>query len=230
MLALVRRAGRCLLAGLVAFLQLPARCPGIHAFWGVLTSSGKTQQQIAQAISNEVDGTKIPVSYEGKTGSVTLADLGVKVDAQQIAQEAVDAKRHENVFARYAPWAKHDVNPAIDAKDANPEALDEQLGTNSVKPVDAKLQVGDDGSTIAVIEGTEGHGADPTETANEAVRVVQSLGAQEPKTVEVQLKTISPAITTDEANKAKSTLDKLMAQKPGVYIGKGNGSPHSHRL
>lgn len=112
------------------------------------------------------------------------------------------------------------MNPAIDAKDANPEALDEQLGTNSVKPVDAKLQVGDDGSTIAVIEGTEGHGADPTETANEAVRVVQSLGAQEPKTVEVQLKTISPAITTDEANKAKSTLDKLMAQKPGVYIGK----------
>mgnify|MGYP000568008351 FL=1 len=49
---------------------------------------------------------------------------------------------------------------------------------------------------------------------------MQSLGAQEPKTVEVQLKTISPAITTDEANKAKSTLDKLMAQKPGVYIGK----------
>ncbi|RYM94990.1 L,D-transpeptidase family protein [Bifidobacterium animalis] len=208
-------AGAC--AGLVAFFNIRA-LPGT-TLWGV-DVSGKTQQQIAQTISNEVDGTKIPVSYEGKTGSVTLSDLGVKVDAQQIAQEAVDAKRHENVFARYAPWAKHDVNPAIDAKDANPEVLDEQLGTNSIKPVDAKLQVGDDGSTITVIEGTEGHGADPTETANEAVRVVQSLGAQEPKTVEVQLKTISPAITTDEANKAKSTLDKLMAQKPGVYIGK----------
>ena len=133
-------AGAC--AGLVAFFNTRA-LPGT-TLWGV-DVSGKTQQQIAQAISNEVDGTKIPVSYEGKTGSVTLADLGVKVDAQQIAQEAVDAKRHENVFARYAPWAKHDVNPAIDAKDANPEALDEQLGTNSVKPVDAKLQVGDDG-------------------------------------------------------------------------------------
>lgn len=140
-----RRAGRCL-CGLVAFFNTRA-LPGT-TLWGV-DVSGKTQQQIAQAISNEVDGTKIPVSYEGKTGSVTLADLGVKVDAQQIAQEAVDAKRHENVFARYAPWAKHDVNPAIDAKDANPEALDEQLGTNSVKPVDCQAAGGRDGSTIA---------------------------------------------------------------------------------
>lgn len=203
-------------AGMIAFFNNRA-LPGT-TLWGN-NVTGKTQQQIAQTISDDVSNTKVKVSYNGKTDSVTLADLGIKVDANAIAQEAVNAKRQDNVFARYAFWNKQDVTPNIDVKTASSSTLDQKLSTNSQQPTDAKLQMSQDGTTIEVVEAQEGNGADPTAVASEAVKAVESLGSYQPKEVAVQIKNIDPAITTDDANAAKATLDKLMQQNPGVYIG-----------
>lgn len=77
--------------GAFAFFQNRA-LPGT-TLWGH-DVAGKTQQQIATMIDDQANATKVPVAYGDKTAEVSAKDLGVSVDAQAIAHDAVDAKRN----------------------------------------------------------------------------------------------------------------------------------------
>ena len=181
--------------------------------------AGKTQQQIATMIDDQVNATKVPVAYGGKTAEVSAKDLGVSVDAQAIAHDAVDAKRNDPVWDRYAFWDKKDVAPSIDVAQADPTVLDEHLGTNSVKPVNAELTVNEDSGEVEVTPAANGSGADPTEAAEAAVAAIESFGATKPQTVTVELKDIEPQVTDAVATQAKQTVDELVANKVGVSVG-----------
>ncbi|RYQ68282.1 L,D-transpeptidase catalytic domain-containing protein [Bifidobacterium pseudolongum subsp. globosum] len=205
-------------AGFGAFVFFQDRALPGTTLWGH-DVVGKTQQQIATMIDDQVNTTKVPVAYGDKTAEVSAKDLGVNVDAQAIAHDAVDAKRNDPVWDRYAFWDKKDVAPSIDVAQADPTVLDEHLGTNSVKPVNAELTVNEDSGEVEVTPAANGSGADPTEAAEAAVAAIESFGATKPQTVTVELKDIEPQVTDAVAMQAKQTVDELVANKVGVSVG-----------
>ncbi len=205
-------------AGFGAFAFFQDRALPGTTLWGH-DVAGKTQQQIATMIDDQVNTTKVPVAYGDKTAEVSAKDLGVNVDAQAIAHDAVDAKRNDPVWDRYVFWDKKDVAPSIDVAQADPTVLDEHLGTNSVKPVNAELTVNEDSGEVEVTPAANGSGADPTEAAEAAVAAIESFGATKPQTVTVELKDIEPQVTDAVATQAKQTVDELVANKVGVSVG-----------
>ena len=68
------------------------------------------------------------------------------------------------------------------------DTLNQKLGVNEVKPVDAAVQLNGDQTGFDVVAGAQGEGADVAPVADAAVKSVQSLGSYEPKTVNVSLK------------------------------------------
>lgn len=191
--------------------------PGV-SLWGH-NVAGKSVSQITDEINDTVDHTTVPVSYDGKTATVSLKDLGVSVDADQIAREVVNAKRDQSWTVQYLPWEHQNVNPTIDTTSTNPAVLNEKLGIDTVKPVDASLKVNDDGKTIDIVNAVTGTGADPKAAVNEAVTVVESLGTQQPKTVAVTLSQIEPAISDTVAKQAQTTLQQLVDKPVTIKVG-----------
>lgn len=180
--------------------------------------TGKTEQEIANMIDTQVNDTKIPVSYDGKTAQITAHDLGISVDADAIAQQAVNAKRDDALWNQYAPWQHDNVTPKISIDNADPAVIDEHLGTNSEKPVNASLSVNSDSGEVEVVPAQDGSGADPTAAAQEAVTVIESLGTVKPQTVAVELKSIAPAVSDETAQSAKHTIDTIVANKTGISV------------
>ena len=182
--------------------------------------TGKTYDQIVSTINDSVSGTKVPVSYNGKTVDVTLDDLGLSVDASTIANEASNAKRDGAWWQRYAFWVKHDVT----TEPANPKAADssklsQKLSIDEVAPVDAAVQLNADQNGFDVVAGQQGQGADAEPVAKAAVARIESLGTSPASTVTVELQATDPAVTDDIANQAKATLDSLAQNPVTIKIG-----------
>ncbi|MEE1296241.1 MAG: L,D-transpeptidase family protein [Bifidobacterium sp.] len=220
-----RRAWPWVLLAIV--LLVAAACAGTWMFfqnralpgttlWGH-DMTGKTAQQVEVIVDTQVADTRVPVSYNGKTAEVSAADLGVSVDSAKVAEQVLDSKRDDNIFERYMPWVRNNVDPAVKV-DADPTALDQHLGTNSDKPVDASLVVSEDGKTVEVQPAAVGSGADPTASAQEAVATIKGLGDHKAKTVEVTLKEIQPTVTDTVANVAKTTVNNLLAKGVNLTV------------
>ena len=212
---LVALAAAC--AGGIWFFQSHA-LPGVE-LWGH-SMTGKSKQQIASLIDDQVNNTEVPVTYEGKTDSFTLKDLGISIDAESIADKVMDAKRDAAWYQRYLPWENNNVVTTSVADTADSNAIDTKLGISNQQPaVDAQVNLNADQNGFDVVPMTLGQGADAQPVAEEAERVVQSLGTEQPKTVTVTLKETKPVITDDVANAAKATLDSLIAANIQITIG-----------
>ncbi|KOA52269.1 L,D-transpeptidase family protein [Bifidobacterium breve] len=180
---------------------------------------GRSQSQIAATIDDTVNNTTVPVSYDGKTAKISFKDLGLSVDSDALASEVVNAKRGDAFWQRYAFWVKKDVTTApANAGAAVSDTLNQKLGVNEVKPVDAAVQLNGDQTGFDVVAGAQGEGADVAPVADAAVKSVQSLGSYEPKTVNVSLKATNPVVTDDIANQAKSTLDTLLQNPVAIKV------------
>lgn len=183
------------------------------SLWGT-SVAGKSADDIASDITTQVNESTVPVSYEGNETKIGLPDLGLDVDADAIANQAVEAKRGGAWWEQLMFWVHEDVSPElVNEKAADTSALNERLGIEETKPVDATVALNADGNGFDVTPGQQGQGADATEVVREAVDAVKSLGSAQPKTVTVSLEPIDPKVTDDVANQAKATLDGL-AQKP----------------
>ena len=133
--------------------------------------------------------------------------------------QVVNAKRGDAFWQRYAFWVKKDVTTApANAGAAVSDTLNQKLGVNEVKPVDAAVQLNGDQTGFDVVAGAQGEGADVAPVADAAVKSVQSLGSYEPKTVNVSLKATNPVVTDDIANQAKSTLDTLLQNPVAIKV------------
>lgn len=199
--ALVAAAG----VGTYAFYQNHA-LPGT-TLWGN-DVAGKSHQQIVDQINETVDATNVPVTYNGKTTTVNLHDLGINVDAQSIANTVMDNKRNAPIFEKYNFFEKQDVAPQI-SEDASATQLNKKLGIEVVDPVNASIKIAEDGNTVDIVPEQQGKGGDPKPVVKQAIASVKSLGKQAPQDVEVQLNSIEPVVTNTVAQQAKDTIDKL---------------------
>lgn len=192
--------------------------PGVK-LWGH-SMMGRTQQQIADEISQKAAEIEVPVSYNGTTKKITLQDLGVSADSEAIAEEVYNAKRNDSFIDRYAFWNVKDITTEpFDVKAADAQTVGDMLGVQSASAVDAGLKLNEDGTAFDVVAGQQGTGISVVTIAQEAERVLESLGEEEANTIAVKDDQTDPDITDEQAQQAKTVADALIAKPIAINIG-----------
>ncbi len=192
--------------------------PGVN-LWGH-SMIGRSQKQIANEIQSKADEISIPVSYNGKTKQASLKDLGLSVDADKIASQVVNAKRNDSFFQKYAFWVTEnlDTDP-FDAETADASTIGKALGVDSQTAMNAGLRLNDDATAFDVVPGKQGTGINVIPVAQEAQRVLESLGRKTAQTVTVKDMQINPDISDDQATAAKTVADGFIANPIAIKIG-----------
>ncbi|NMM97817.1 L,D-transpeptidase [Bifidobacterium olomucense] len=185
--------------------------------WGN-SVTGKTQQEIADTINDQVKHTTVTAKYQGKSAKFTLESLGVDVDGDAIASDVFNAKRGDVWWQQYVFWITKDIAPEIDAKLANGSVVDKALGIDAKEPVNAQVKLNDAGDAFTVVAGQNGQGADASTIAAQAISSLKSLGATQPGTVTVTLDVTEPTVTDAIANDAKSTLDAIAGKNVSIKV------------
>ncbi|MDO5688235.1 MAG: L,D-transpeptidase family protein [Pseudoscardovia radai] len=193
--------------------------PGVTV-WGV-SVQGKTQSEIADQVLKAFDDTTVTVSYNGNSTDVKLADLGYTIDADSIAQQAMDAKRSDSFFSRYASSTKADISPEIgDPAEADPTGIGSTLGVASSPSTDATVVLNDDHSQFVTTAASQGSGLNASSAAQELIDAIKGGNATSPAPVSLQVEDIDPSVTDDIASSAADTLNALIAS-PITIAGNG---------
>lgn len=193
--------------------------PGVTV-WGV-SVQGKTQSEIADQVLKAFDDTTVAVSYNGNSTDVKLADLGYTIDADSIAQQAMDAKRSDSFFSRYASSTKTDISPEIgNPAEADPTGIGSTLGVASSPSTDATVVLNDDHSQFVTTAASQGSGLNASSAAQELIDAIKGGNATSPAPVSLQVEDIDPSVTDDIASSAADTLNALIAS-PITIAGNG---------
>lgn len=185
--------------------------------WGN-SVTGKTEQEIADLINEQVDNTAVRAKYQGQSATFTLKDLGIEVDGEAIASDVINAQRGDAWWQQYAFWITHDVVPQINPELADGSVVDKALNIDAQEPVDAQVALNDNNSGFNVIAGENGQGANATSIAKQAISTVESLGSVQPQTVRVELDVTEPTITNAIADEAKTTLETLVNNAVAIKV------------
>ena len=185
--------------------------------WGN-SVTGKTEQEIADLINEQVDNTAVRAKYQGQSATFTLKDLGIEVDGEAIASDVINAQRGDAWWQQYAFWITHDVAPQINPELADGSVVDKALNIDAQEPVDAQVALNDNNSGFNVIVGENGQGANATSIAKQAISTVESLGSVQPQTVRVELDVTEPTITNAIADEAKTTLETLVNNAVAIKV------------
>ncbi len=192
--------------------------PGVK-LWGH-SMMGRTQQQIADEISQKASEIEVPVSYNGTTTKISLQDLGISADSEAIAAEVYNAKRSDSLIDKYAFWNVEDITTEpFDVKTADAQTVGDMLGVQSTSAVDAGLKLNKDGTAFDVVSGQQGTGISVVKIAQEAERVLESLGGEETNTVAIEADQTDPDVTDEQAQQAKTVADALISKSIAINIG-----------
>lgn len=123
--------------------------------------TGKTEQEIADLINEQVDNTAVRAKYQGQSATFTLKDLGIEVDGEAIASDVINAQRGDAWWQQYAFWITHDVAPQINPELADGSVVDKALNIDAQEPVDAQVALNDNNSGFNVIVGENGQEPTP---------------------------------------------------------------------
>lgn len=191
--------------------------PGVK-LWGH-SMMGRTQQQIADEISQKASEIEVPVSYNGTTTKISLQDLGISADSEAIAAEVCNAKRSDSLIDKYAFWNVEDITTEpFDVKAADAQTVGDMLGVQSTSAVDAGLKLNKDGTAFDVVSGQQGTGISVVKIAQEAERVLESLGGEETNTVAIEADQTDPDVTDEQAQQAKTVADALISKSIAINI------------
>lgn len=212
---LVVLAGAC--AGGIHYFQSHT-LPGV-TLWGN-SVMGMTEDEIESAINTQLNDTKIPVTYEGKTENFTLSQLGVEVSAKNTASQLFNAKRSENWYdiTQYFPWESYDVSPEVDTTSATSSVIDGDFGIETVEPVSASVTTSEDNSSFVVTPSSLGYGADVNQVIEAGLVSLKSLGKEEPTAVDLKVGDIEPKVSDNVANDAQITLADILANKVEIKV------------
>lgn len=176
--------------------------------------AGKTPEQIAALVAEQGKSVTVTVTAGDQEREVSLADLGVSVDAEATAQAAVDT---EDSFGEIisSTWSgENPIDPVVTVDEA--AVADFATGLipeDKTQPVDAKVTFDEDAQSWKAVPGTDGQGLDPQVLVDS---VTQKASALEDFSVEQPVEEIAPAITTAEAEKTVGTLSSLLEQPMSI--------------
>lgn len=205
------------LAGIGAFFGTILIAPGV-TIAGVPVG-GLTVGAASEKVSQTIAGTGVEVSVAGTTATITGDDLGASLDADALAQAALEA----HPLWQVGGWFPNPdrVAPSLDPA-ASEATLADAFATDWVDPVDATVAFDPATASFVVTPAVPGRGLDHTtiEEAYEARLLDPSL----PAALDGELVDLEADITTDEATSRVEQLNAMVASA-GFYVGEERTVP-----
>lgn len=175
---------------------------------------GKTAEEIAALVAEQGESVTVTVTAGDQEQRVSLADLGVSVDAESTGKAAVET---EDSFGEIisSTWSgEHPVDPVVTVDEA--AVADFATGLvpeDKTQPVDAEVTFDEDAQAWKAVPGTAGQGVDPQVMVDSVKKQAPAL---EDFSVEQPIEDIAPTITTADAEETVGSLSSLLEQPMSI--------------
>ncbi len=205
------------LAGIGAFVGTILIAPGV-TIAGVPVG-GLTVGAASEKVSQTIAATGVEVSVAGTTATITGEDLGASLDADALAQAALEA----HPLWQVGGWFPNPdrVAPTLDSR-ASEAALADAFAADWVDPIDATIAFDPATAAYVVTPAVPGRGLDhaSVEDAYEARLLDPSL----PAAFDGELVDLEADITTEAATSRVEQLNAMVAAA-GFYVGEERTVP-----
>lgn len=181
--------------------------------------AGQTPEEIAALVEKRGEAVTVTVTAGEDQHEVSLADVGVTVDAAASGQAAVD--RDDSFTAVIAStWSgEHPVDPVVSVDEGKiADFATSLVPEDQTEPVDAEVVFDEEEQSWNAVPGRNGQGVEPQELVDTVTAKASSL---ESFAVEQPLEEITPAITTEEAEEVVGTISSLLEQPMSITSADG---------
>lgn len=192
--------------------------PGVHV--GSVDLSGldadEARTALQAAYGSLSDGRLVLTGASGDH-VISYADIGRRPDLDAMLDEAIAVGRSGSPVDRVVADARTVVRGVFLAPRVtfNAEALDAQITAIAdslrVEPKDAAVDTAGDGQ-FRVVEGRPGASADPAPAVAAFAAALGEVDAPAELRAELRVTTLDPAVTTDEATRARQQADRITAE------------------
>jgi vancomycin resistance protein YoaR len=221
---------------LVASLAVPMVLALVIVAWAVdyATSSGEVQRNVRVAgepiggiaedglpavigdIGADVAARDVQIEVDGEVHEAQASDLGLTLDEQTVASEAMDAGRGGTLVARPFRWAwsfvsPHDVPLHYQVSETDTAAvLQLLLGEERTTPVDPRVELFE--GHFVVVPGQPGQDLDSAQVAADVLAEAgESSDPGSPIEVSAPLIHVEPRFTNEEAQELADRANQITA-------------------
>lgn len=172
--------------------------------------SGRSEAEIASLVTDRAEKVVVTVTSEGQSHEVSLADLGVAVDAEGTAKKAVAHEGGIGDVARSTFSGERVVKPSVSVDAAAVTAFaDSLVPEDQTRAVDAQLVRDEESGEWTVIPGHAGKAADSDallSAVQEHAPDLESFSVDQPITEQ------QPKLTDEAANTALEDIRAKLDQ------------------
>ncbi|HEX4866393.1 MAG TPA: VanW family protein [Acidimicrobiales bacterium] len=179
-------------------------------------------------VADELAATRIELVSGGATYDATAADLGLRLDEDRSARNALEVDDDTATLLRPVAWMRSffDQREASLAFLVNDEqvtsATQELEGDARTAPTEPSFEVVD--GEISVVEGVDGRGIDPAEVAALLPDAAAHAGPGQQIRIEVPQTAIAPLVSDDAAREAAAEAEDLTNEPVEVQTAGGSAT------
>lgn len=180
--------------------------PGVSLLGASLT--GQSPDAVRDQLNQQVADTQVTIKIGDETRTVSLAELGVRVDVDGTIEDAFAANGHLNsAFTALVAQRPVQLRTTLDQEQLNAYAseLESSLGQPARS---ASVALAADGKSVIVSPGAVGRSVDTSLIADAAERAAATLTSQQ---VALTLADQAPAVTTEQAQAVADAANGLIA-------------------
>lgn len=186
--------------------------------------AGFTHQQVVDALKRDAEATQVTLKVSDKTRTVGLQDLGIDLDLDKTADKAIH--QNNSVIGRFQGiWRTNQVEPTYLEDSETLAKLTTSLVEDSGAPAaNAAVHFSEDGGSFEVTPAEDGSSISREQMEDIARRAVTQL---QPFEQRLTLEQVSPAISTEKAQKAADEANEILGLKVSITDGIETYEPSS---
>ncbi|MEO7071209.1 MAG: L,D-transpeptidase family protein [Nostocoides sp.] len=182
---------------------------------------GKTLAGVTDAVQAKVDRVRLTLLTPEGSKTASLADLGYTVDAAATARQVVEG-RGLSTYAR-ALVSEENLDLVVSFDPAKLRAyVDGLVAAERTHPKDAAVRLAANKESFAVVPAVTGASIDP-----QAIEAAAAASAHDlaPRTVQMRLRDVAPAVTTQAAQALAIKANALVTSTVKVSLAGDTFSP-----
>ncbi len=182
---------------------------------------GQSQAEMTAALEARVEGVRLTLVTPTGSRTASLADLGYTVDLAATTQQLLD-DRGLDTYAR-ALVSDEDFAPVVSSDPARLKAFaDGLVPAERTQPRNASVRLAKSKETFEVVPAVIGASVDPRAIAAAAAASAHDLT---PRTIQVALTDVAPAVSTRSARALASKANALVNSTVKVTLAGDSHSP-----